>query len=409
MSDHNCLLYRLERFDKDGVARYLLFRKADNYIPVTASLYEAYLFSRRKPKKGTAGTVLQHVAYIFSWAERKGYDLEVFLLSGVGVQYPDISDFVFWLEDLRCRGNSLSSGYVSSIISSCKNFVIWFVKRYMKSVPGEPLNLTIGRVLVSHEKAWKDNGIEVVDDFFAKDFPESHVDKITDKFSQGGVALTDLSNIDLRNYVMWCLAVEFGLRIGEILALRTIDIHLTGRHQFVDIVRLDARSPSERDPRSPYQPKVKTKSRELGFLEKKSILPEAISIYQERHRTREIVRDGRKTLTPFLTHDFLLISHDGSGMPLSYSTAQKVIKKICAEFSCCFSWHSARHYFFNKYYRLATKSESDQVISIDNLVYYGGWANSESLKIYSNHARAENARAGLVIRNKKQDEERSDD
>lgn len=52
MSDHNCLLYRLERFDKDGVARYLLFRKADNFIPVTASLYEAYLYSRRKPKKG---------------------------------------------------------------------------------------------------------------------------------------------------------------------------------------------------------------------------------------------------------------------------------------------------------------------------------------------------------------------
>lgn len=392
------LEYKVERFDCDGVARYIVFRRRDCASPVSSSLYEAYLHARRKPKKGTSGTVMQHLVFLFSWADFDGFDLEAGLFSGVGLQLPEIQRFFNWL-DCRCyRGNKISDSYVAHIVGDCKRFVLWFVRRYLQAVEGEPLNITIHKVVAAHREAWSEIEIKIESDIIAADIPDAAYQKIEKFFKPENYTATELKPTRLRNYIMWRLAWEFGLRIGEILSMRTVDVDLITVPQFIRIVRLDERMKNEADPRCPNQPKVKTLSRELGFLEPDTLLPSLLEIYINKKRTRYFNIYGKDTETVFLGHDYLFVVHDGTGRPLSCSAAQKISIDAAKKSGQSFNWHLARHAFFNRRYVEVSKS-SESVILIDNLIYWGGWKSEESLKRYVRRAIRDNARSGLKVMN----------
>jgi integrase len=398
------LAYKLERFDFRGIARFLVSHRSNFTVPVSASLYEAYLFSRRRPKKGTTGTIFQHLLFLYSWAEFDGFDLELNLFSGRGMQLHEIIKFVTWLEGRYHKGNKLSDGYVAHIIGDCKIFVLWFVKRYVEPIENESLNLTIHKVVVAHEKAWAECEVDVQEDLIAEDITDEGYEVIEAYFKFGFLELEGLTGSSLRNYIMWRLAWEFGLRIGEILALRKQDLNLLENPPYISIVRLDERGQSEVDPRSPYQPKVKTLSRELGFLRADSSLINLLEKYLTKERTRDFVKNGKNSKTLFLEHDFVFIVHDGCGKPLSCSAAQKISALAEKESGEHFNWHLARHAFFNRRYSEAS-TYADNAHLIDNLIYWGGWKSSESLKRYTRRATRDLARSGLILLNKKYESE----
>ena len=393
------LEYKIECFDCEGVARHIILRKGGCVFPISASLYEAHLHSRRKPKKGTTRTVLQHVLFLYTWADFDGFDLEKSLFSGKGLQLPDIQRFSSWL-DARChKGDKVSDGYKAHIISDCKCFVIWFVKRYVKKVDGEALNITIYNVVKAHREAWSEIELTIVLDVIAEDMTEGFYQEIESYFKPIDLLITKANPTRLRNYIMWRLAWEFGLRIGEILSLRTVDVNLISVPNFISIVRLDERKEEEVDFRSPYQPKVKTLSRELGFLKPETLLPELIEFYISTKRTRYIIKNGSRVASTFLGHDFLFIVHDGTGRPLSCSAAQKISREAGRKCKQGFNWHLARHSFFNRRYAEASLY-SDNSILIDHLIYWGGWKSEESLKRYVRRSIRDIARSGLIKMNK---------
>lgn len=404
MTQRLSLAFKLERFDFSGIARFLVSHRSNFTVPVSASLYEAYLFSRRRPKKGTTGTIFQHLLFLYSWAEFDGFDLELNLFSGRGMQLHEIIKFVTWLEGRYHKGNKLSDGYVAHIIGDCKIFVLWFVKRYVEPIENESLNLTIHKVVVAHEKAWAECEIDVQEDLIAEDITDEGYEVIEAYFKFGFLELEGLTGSSLRNYIMWRLAWEFGLRIGEILALRKQDLNLLENPPYISIVRLDERGQSEVDPRSPYQPKIKTLSRELGFLRADSSLINLLEKYLTKERTRDFVKNGKNSKTLFLEHDFVFIVHDGCGKPLSCSAAQKISALAEKESGEHFNWHLARHAFFNRRYSEAS-TYADNAHLIDNLIYWGGWKSSESLKRYTRRATRDLACSGLILLNKKYESE----
>lgn len=400
MAKNQLLSYKVERFDFFGVARFLVSHRARFEVPVTASLYEAYLYSRRKSKKGTSGLILQHLMFLYTWAESINFELERHLFSGVGLQLIEISDFANWLERRGSKERGLSDGYLAHIMGDCKTFVLWFVKRGVQPKESESLNVTIRETTLAHQDAWAECEIKVGVDLIAEDLSDSDYELIESNFRRGCFSPDELFSAALRNYLMWRLAWEFGLRIGEILALRVQDLHFNANPPFLSIVKLDDRDKDELDPRSPYQPKVKTLSRELGFLFPESPLIKLLDIYVSKSRYRDVMCNGKMLKSPFLTHDFLFVVHDGSGHALSCSAAQKISVHTAKETGVDYNWHLARHAFFNRRYIEASQIP-DNAHLIDNLVYWGGWKSRDSLDRYTRRAIRDLARSGLLMRNRK--------
>lgn len=394
------LPYRLERFDIDGVARFIICHRGASTIPVSASVYEAHLNRKAKSRKGTPGTSLQHILYLYAWAECFEFDLENALFTGEGIQLPEIASLVNWLGDRYHCGVKLSGSYVSQVLGSCRKLVLWFVRRSTKKVDGESLNITLDRIVRAHKGAWAEHVIDCEKDLMAPDIDGNEYSTIENFLHDKYVDFERLSSEHFRNYLMWRVAWEFGLRIGEILALRVKDVDLTGGFPSLSIVRIDERIDDTFDPRSPYAPQVKTLSRELGFIDKDSSLPQLLEMYLSKHRVRKLaVRDGEID-SPFLDHDFFFISHNGSGDPLSTSGAQKVAIRISCSTGIKFNWHLIRHAFFNRKYKEISGRPNNQNL-IDNLVYWGGWASDQSLRSYVRRAIKELARAGLSFSNNK--------
>lgn len=391
------LAYKVERFDFQGVARFVVYHRYSGNAPMCTSLYEAYLFSRRKPKKGTSGLILQHLIFLYAWAELVNFNLERELLAGSGLQLPEISLFTNWLRNRSREDRGLSDGYIAHIIRDCKIFVVWFVKRYVAAKEHEALNITIHQTALAHHKAWADFELNVKTDLMAEDISDEDYEVIESYFRRGNSLLQNMQGADLRNYIIWRLTWEFGLRIGEVLALRLQDLQLNRNPPYLSIVNLEDRGWKELDPRSPYQPKVKTLSRELGFIFSDTSLLDLLEAYVTKSRYRDFVRNGKTGKSAFLDHDYLLILHNGSGLPLSGSAAQKISASVAFETGTKFKWHLVRHAFFNRRYTEAS-AISDNTHLMNNLVYWGGWRSEESLKRYSRRAIRDIARCGLIKR-----------
>jgi len=390
------LPYKLERFDVDGVARFMVTHRTSFATPITLSFYEASLSSRIDRRKGTVGTELQHLLFIYGWAEYSGFDLESKLLNGHGLHLYDIQMLGNWLESRRYKGCGLQSTYLNQIIISCRRLVLWYVRRSVKALADEPLPITIGRVVKAHKDVWEEfffKGNDRGEGLVAPDITD--IEYLRVNFLLGsGSDHSLMSGMDLRNFIMWRLAWEFGLRIGEILALRLEDLCEKDGYSYIGIVRLNHRDEGEIDPRVPYEPKVKTRSRELGYLDRESEIPKLIDIYLREHRFAEIQVNGVLTKTPFLAHNFLFIAHDSSGRPLSCSGAQKIAQKISISTGIHMNWHLIRHAFFNRRYDDAMAHENKES-HLNDLVYFGGWKNHASLKSYVGRAIRDRSIRGL--------------
>lgn len=396
------LPYKLERFAVDGVARFMVTHRTTFATPISLSFYEASLSSRIDRRKGTIGTELQHLIFIYGWAEHSGFDLESALLSGDGLGLYDIQMFSSWLESRLYKGCRLSVEYLNEILISCRRLVLWFVKRGVKALVDEPLPITIGRVVSAHKEIWEeflfmgdDRDVGLV----APDITDIEYMRVNALLG-GGSDYNLMSGKDLRNFIMWRLAWEFGLRIGEILALRLEDLGEKNGFSYIGIVRLNHRDEGEIDPRVPYEPKVKTRSRELGYLEPESEIPKLLDIYLRKHRLAEIKVDGVLTKTPFLTHNFIFIAHDSSGRPLSCSGAQKIAQKLSARAGVHINWHLIRHAFFNRRYDEAM-AHVNKDNHLNDLVYFGGWKNLASLISYVRRAIRDRSVQGLRAYHKK--------
>jgi hypothetical protein len=150
------LPYKLERFDVDGVARFMVTHRTSFATPISLSFYEASLSSRIDRRKGTVGTELQHLLFIYGWAEYSDFDLESALLNGYGLHLYNIQMFGSWLESRRYKGRGLKITYLNQIIINCRKLVLWYVRRSVKTLVDEPLPITIGRVVKAHKEIWKE-------------------------------------------------------------------------------------------------------------------------------------------------------------------------------------------------------------------------------------------------------------
>ncbi len=401
---------RITRFLHENKVRFIV-QNRDSLQPCRAySLYEAFL-SRRSGSHNTVQASLSALRFLATWAKQYNIKLDELLLNGEMLEAREVNAFGAWL---RQRGKvrskkpeALSASEINKALHYASQIFVWFAEQYA---------IFDGR---SSERAVQLAAYaSVIKSRFSNQRKKLRKKRVADDLSEEEIAaieqflkphnrqqeFPDISPAEaLRDYLFWRLVIEFGLREGEVLALRLEDCPRRDRNN-INIVRIDERGDDYIDPRVEYAPRPKTLSRELGFLISNSPIPRLIKEYTTKYRRRHILKHGRKVFQPVLdVPAFLILSHQHhTGTPLSISSIQDVAKKIRQGSGISrFHWHLGRHAFFNRAYAaimdLKNSDEEAYKERLRDLVYWGGWDNQSSLQLYVNRARKERAKNALSI------------
>lgn len=383
--------FRLVAFMLDDKPRFI-FENAETLEPsIAVSLYEQYL----NLKKGSYNSVqddLDKVLYLFTWANRENIDIEELLLNGYSFSPAQVRAFAYWLT----KFSNLADSTYNRVLDVSSAIFVWFIRHYGEfegdgnkhQIDREKVATSVQALFRNHKKVSRKKT-------YAEDMSEEDIAKIENFLKPENRTDADKASA-LRDYLMWRLAIEFGFRAAEIMALRLSDCP-HGRQQHIKIVRIEERGKDYSDPRGINMPRPKTLSRDLGFLIENSPIPRLISDYTSEYRYKEINKNGRITKQPIMEHEFLAISHRRkSGSPLSESGMQRVAQNISEKTGVPFHWHLARHAFFNRAY-LSIVEHPDLKERLLDLVYWGGWSDEKSLQLYVNRARRHRAVTALVF------------
>jgi integrase len=314
------------------------------------------------------------------------------MLSG-DFRIEDMLSFKNWLIDNRSKRNgglsNIQVATVNAISLGAKAFIRWLVL-HTKECGADQLNHRLSLV----DDNWSTHAVLPTRTVRqAKDYEADEISEIERFFVYQAFRKDDhKARNGVRNYLIWRLAIEYGLRIGEILALRVQDLP-SERKPYLEVVRIEHRNDGA-DPRGTNAPKAKTLGRELGQYFQNSRFPELFSIYRSSERWAWAKRkSGRRYQKTSFSHPYLLITN--SGAPLSMSSAQAIAQSVKSATSIDFRWHRARHTFFNRAYEkmLEIEDPHQRRIRLDGLMYMGGWSSEESLSIYAAAAQRKSARS----------------
>lgn len=365
-----------------------------------ASIYETHI-NHRYDSPGTRQQHLNAFVYLYSWAKATAIDLDRQLLRGEGLTQPQARSFAGWLRKSRVGRNGevphTKRRTINSILSVCSVICRWFITQNARPTSESIHKRVIDvQILVDAQKRmWKDLQTKVRQESVAPDLTDEEIAKVEHfLLPQNRHSLVGW-DIATRDYLIWRMAIEFGMRLGEILAMRLEDC--PGRNSpYFSIVRIEERGPNYFDPRkTPARPK--TLSRTLGFQLTNTKFPNLVTDYISTHRYVKVVHKGRNIKRFLLPHKFLLIARNGD--PLSGKMADNVAHKIKEGTGVKFHWHLARHAFFNRAYSAIANIEDreEQQVKLADLVVWGGWQDPQSLDIYSRRARRERAKTALHL------------
>ena len=395
------LKYRIVPFIDENKTRFLFLNRETRKPSIAISIYETFL-SNKFTSHNTIKQKLRDITYLFSFCEEMNIEIEKILLSGEIISTASIRSFSFWLagKGRMKEGQNVRMKIASynSILNSCSQVACWFVEQYGNFGNGHPLErrMRVNSSVVAEKKDWNAMTKKSWPMQVAQDLSDEEIKKIDQFLLPRKRDDASLDNsVSWRNYLIWRLVIEMGLRIGEVLALRLKDCP-SHQRSYLRIKRIEERGDKYHDPRGIYCPRPKTLSRDLGFVFEKSPLPKLINLYATKYRLSDIKTNGHKTgkkKTP--DHDFLIVEHN-HGKPLSYSTMGQIASKIRKNTGIAnFHWHIGRHAFFNRVY-LAAANDAESATKLKDLATYGGWSSETSLKIYAARARRDRAREGLV-------------
>jgi integrase len=380
-----------------GIRHFLINRKTNIPAPA-ASLYEVNL-SQSSDSYNTPKTALYNIAFLYSWAIDQDIDLDQLLLCGRGLSRPQIRSFVGWL---RRRAKTHGGGMplskrrsINAKLTACATACVWFINQFANRSGLDFGSAEIELMAQSQARAWSDAKLKSPKNGVAPDLSESEIATIEAFLNPYNHRRPISNDLAFRDYLIWRMAIEFGMRLGEILAMRTSDCP-TRNAPYFRVVRIEERGENYHDPRK-EPPRPKTLSRDLGFLYQQTRFPSLASNYITEHRLPWISHKGKRIRKLILSHEFLITNNRGH--PLSIRSAEKIAKDIREGTGIDFHWHLARHAFFNRAYSdiAGIEHQDTYQAKFDDLVWWGGWSDPTSMAQYIRRARAERARAPLKL------------
>ena len=399
--DTTQLDYKISNFTGSNEIRFIVQDRETYTPPISLSAYETHL-RHKSPSESTISTELYHASYFFTWAKRHSFNADEALCCGLPIEGRTVNAFSAWLKkrgyEKNGKTHKLNPKSYNAILTSISSMSSYFVTQQSELNNGTVEEVLQKSILVNavsgsfkHQKK-KDRKKEYSDDLTEEEIKEIEKYLRPEDISKA-------TSTQIRNYIIWRLAIEFGLRLGEILALRIQDVQQPGKEPFINIQRIEERGDDYHDPRE-TPPRPKTLSRQLGFMLKDSPLPLLLNEYISSHRFKyknKILGEWKRVII-MDKPGFLILSHRNgktSGNPLSISTSQNIAKLISDKTGVAFHWHLARHAYFNRAYAAILDKDNFNQLKMD-LITWGGWEDDKSLQIYINRVKKYRARKALM-------------
>lgn len=353
------------------------------WLPMRLATRWAVRYRRYRVRASTLVGNLRVIGKIYSWAATvAGLDLDTFLTSGEILDARQLESLAVYLR----QGNSHRAGIVSAStynqqLGVVENFITWTLYPANR---GGATTLTFEQLSSARDRCkflfrslrmrggaslrhqpLTDAAVEAIRTVIA---PERGANGAW-YFGVGGFS----ASTALRNWLMFEMALELGLRRGELLKLR-LDSLPRGAEEGLKVLRY---------PDDPYdsrgvEPGVKTAERLLPVSRP---LLRALRAYLTLPPPQGRVA-GRSP--------YLFVTRRGD--PLAIDTARDVIRDIGRRAGVArLSWHRLRHTWAE---RMAVVLLA-QPNGLDRLMYLGGWTHPESPKRYIQRALEEQAGQSL--------------
>lgn len=355
------------------------------WIPLRLATRWAVRYRRYRVQASTLAGNLHNIGRLYTWAwQIGGIDLDNYVTNG---QWFDARQLESLAAHLRQGSKTHSANVVmpnsyNQRLAVAENFLCWCLYAHNR---GGPSTFTFEQATAEREKlGYLFQSLRMRGTLSQRHEPltDAEIEKI-----RGVIAPTQASNgqwlfptagfsdqTALRNWLMFELALELGLRRGELLKLR-LDCLPRGREEGIKVLRY----PDDPHDSRTLEPAVKTAER---------ILPTSAQLLQG---IRTYVTLPPPTGRVPGQSPYLFVTR--RGQPISLDTAQDVIQIIGQRSHVCpLSWHRLRHTWAE---RMATFL-LQQPNGLDRLVYLGGWTHADSPKRYIQQALAQ--QAGQTLR-----------
>jgi len=349
-------------------------------IPVRVATRWTVRYRRYRVQASTLANNLRVLARVYGWArECAGYDLDDHLTEGQTFRNREIELLVSSLR-VKADSHTLDTGAFDQHLSVIEDFLKWSLDSENRG----------GRCILSLEQltAERQRIEEVFRSLRVGARPSARIEPLEEgeieairraigprRGSGGQLSFPDVFSCHtrLRNWLMFEVALELGIRRGELLKLR-LDSLPRAAEEGIRILR---RPDDPHDSRS-KEPAVKTAERVIpasrGLLR-------AVQMYLTS--PPPLGRVSGKTPYLFVTR---------SGNPVSIDTADDVIAAIGRVSNIApLSWHRLRHTWAERMAELF----ADLPNGMDRLVYLGGWSNPLSARHYIRRALANQAKEVL--------------
>lgn len=199
--------------------------------------------------------------YLFVFFEKTGVDLEQIFLSGNPLPNHTIRAFGHWLSNHKVihgdEKKKISAVYYNEIVSCCQQASTWFIEQFGNVSGKSALERKMNAYLAveAEKRSWKQIKKKVKGKKVAGDLSDEEIESIESfLFPTNRIKSGTAVNVAHRNYLIWRLFLEFGLRRGELLATRLMDCP-NRLHNYLRIVKLDERGSDYFDPRGKFAPR----------------------------------------------------------------------------------------------------------------------------------------------------------
>jgi integrase len=352
----------------------------DSWLPLRLANRWAVRYRRYGVQSSTLTHNLHVIAQIYSWAGQiAGLDLDNYLIGGNRLTARQIESLALYLRNSKVDDVVRASTY-NSRLTIAENFLIWVL--YPANRGGDT-DLSLDQLKGERDQLrLLFESLRMREQTSPRRQPLSETEirtirRLLKPIPQTGQYSSNLfsSSVALRNWLMVEVALQLGLRRGEILKLR-LDSLPRGSSDGIRVRRL----PDDPADSRQYEPAVKTAERMLPAGRQ---LLEALRIYVIGQPP-----SGRvKGISPYL-----FVTR--TGQPLSLDAARDILRVVRRKSDIQpLSWHRFRH----TWAELMANKLLDQPNGLDRLMYLGGWTHPASPKRYIANALARKAGDSLRL------------
>jgi integrase len=354
--------------------------ESSTWLPVRIATRWAVRYRRYRVQSSTLASNLRVLARVYSWArDSAGYDLDTQLTRGQALRNREVESLVTSLRH-NTASRGVNPGVFDQQLAVIEDFLKWSLDSEnrggrnilsLEQLAAERARteLLCRSLRIGARQPARIEPLEVAD----IDAIRKAIGPRPDSSSQPSFPELFAPHARLRNWLMFEVALELGIRRGELLKLRLDSLPRAAD----DGIRILRRPDDPHDSRA-KEPAVKTAERAIPASR---ALLRALQLYLTSRPP--LGRVGGKSPYLFLTR---------SGNPVSIDTADDIVVAI-GRFSGVtpLSWHRFRHTWAERMAELF----ADQPNGMDRLVYLGGWTNPLSARRYIQRALARQAEEAL--------------